>query len=127
MRPWPGRNLPIRAALSQSPESFANNLDECGIKLACATREEAERSQSKAAFANAVAALRQVASPYHLAHGLLDYAEYLSAGVDSDAVRSPVAEALAIADSLGARPLTDRARGVLEVSGAEEATLRVEA
>jgi tetratricopeptide (TPR) repeat protein len=75
--------------------------------------DKADGTGAESALANAVAALRQVASPYHLAHGLLDYAEHLSTVDDRDGVRSFVAEARAIADPLRARPLIDRAERVL--------------
>jgi len=52
-RPLNASAAEIRLAysLSQSPEEFARNLDECGLKLACVTRDEAERSHRNAAFA----------------------------------------------------------------------------
>lgn len=52
-RPLDANAAEIRLAysLSQSPEGFARNLDECGFKLACATKDEAERSHRTAAFA----------------------------------------------------------------------------
>ena len=78
------------------------------------------------ALANSVAALRQVANPYHLAHGLLDYAQHLGAGDDPSRVRALVAEAIAIADSLGASPLWIGREKVLEVSGAESVSVQVE-
>jgi class 3 adenylate cyclase/tetratricopeptide (TPR) repeat protein len=61
------------------------------------------------AFDAAVAALRQAASPYHLAHGLLDHAEYLIRIDDATGVEPAGAEARTIAEDLRALPLLDRA------------------
>lgn len=63
-------------------------------------------------FDQAIAALRRVASPYHLAHGLLDHAEYLVATGKPDRADPAVAEARAIADNLSARPLLARAESI---------------
>ncbi|HJY60848.1 MAG TPA: hypothetical protein VJ418_31090, partial [Streptosporangiaceae bacterium] len=48
-------------------------------------------------------------TPYHLAHGLLDYAEYLTREGDPDAAAQTVAEARDIARRLRCQPLLDRA------------------
>jgi hypothetical protein len=70
-------------------------------------------------FADAVAAARRTGSPYHLAHGLLDQAEYvLSHDTNDGAARADgaaasaeplIAEARQIAERLGAAPLAARA------------------
>ena len=60
-------------------------------------------------------ALRTSGTPYHLAHGLLDHAEYLAdlgLGLDLDhqhQAAAAIAEATAIADRLGCTSLRDRA------------------
>jgi tetratricopeptide (TPR) repeat protein len=59
-------------------------------------------------FESAVTAFRELGSPYHLAVGLLDYAEHLQATAGPD-VALPATEAAAIAAHLRARPLVDRA------------------
>jgi tetratricopeptide (TPR) repeat protein len=46
--------------------------DMCVARLAGATGEDAEQL-----FSEAIAGLREKSTPYHLAHGLLDYAEHL--------------------------------------------------
>ena len=61
------------------------------------------------AFAAAVAGLRQHSTPYHLAHGLLDYAEYLTRVGDTEAAEAAIAEARGIAGRLRCQPLLDRA------------------
>jgi hypothetical protein len=61
------------------------------------------------AFAAAVTGLRERSTPYHLAHGLLDHAEYLTRLGDTDAAALAVNEARGIGDRLHCRPLLDRA------------------
>jgi len=62
-----------------------------------------------AAFAAAIAGLRQHSTPYHLAHGLLDHAAYLAARGDTEAAAAAAGEAAGIAARLGCQPLADRA------------------
>ncbi|MGH3205654.1 MAG: adenylate/guanylate cyclase domain-containing protein [Streptosporangiaceae bacterium] len=83
-----------------------------------------------ASFAAAIASLRDQSTPYHLAHGLLDHAQYLTAASASrsvgnsgsagnagsagsagsaEAAASAIAEARDIAARLRCRPLLDRA------------------
>jgi hypothetical protein len=60
-------------------------------------------------LAAAIVELRAVASPYHLAHALLDRAEHLNGlgeSIDADAL---IDEAYTIAAKLRAQPLLDRA------------------
>lgn len=62
-------------------------------------------------YVAALDALRTAASPYHLAHGLLDHAEHLADhGRDHDAATDAIAEAVIIAERLDCAPLRDRAR-----------------
>jgi hypothetical protein len=69
-----------------------------------------------AAFAAAIAGLRQHSTPYHLAHGLLDYAQFLGQLGQADAADAAADEACCIAERLRCRPLLDRAA---ELSHAE--------
>ena len=64
-------------------------------------------------FDSAIAALRHAGSPYHLAQGLLDEAEYLAGERDSQAVMELVSEARTIGEKLSARPLLERCDQVL--------------
>jgi class 3 adenylate cyclase len=64
---------------------------------------------AKEAFTAAITGLREQSTPYHLAHGLLDYAEYLTRQGDADAAAAAVEEARAIAGRLRCQPLLDRA------------------
>jgi class 3 adenylate cyclase/predicted ATPase len=68
------------------------------------------------AFAAAVTSLRERSTPYHLAHGLLDHAEYLTQRGDTDAAAWAIAEARGIADRLRCQPLLDRADALDQVT-----------
>ncbi len=65
------------------------------------------------AFAAAIAGLRQHSTPYHLAHGLLGYAEYLSHRDDDEAAGAAIGEARDIAGRLRCPPRLDRAADLL--------------
>jgi len=65
-----------------------------------------------AAFSTAIAGLRQYSTAFHLAHGLLDYAEHLIRLNDTGAAEAAVAEARNIADCLRCQPLMDRTAGL---------------
>jgi hypothetical protein len=66
-------------------------------------------------FTAAIAGLREQSTPYHLAHGLLDHADYLLAGGDAETADDPEAAAAAIEEArdiagrLRCQPLLDRA------------------
>jgi class 3 adenylate cyclase len=60
-------------------------------------------------FAAAIASLRELSTPYHLAHGLLDYAEELTRRGETEAAAAAADEATAIAVQLRCQPLLDRA------------------
>jgi class 3 adenylate cyclase/predicted ATPase len=62
-----------------------------------------------AAFASAMASLRERGTPYHLAHGLLDHAKYLLRRGEGGAAAQAIEEARVIARGLGCQPLLDRA------------------
>jgi hypothetical protein len=44
-------NIRLAWSLSHSPDGFVKNLDECGFRVACVTKEEAARSHRDASFA----------------------------------------------------------------------------
>jgi tetratricopeptide (TPR) repeat protein len=69
-----------------------------------------------ASFAAAVNNLREYSTPFHLAHGLLDHADYLSRLGDADAAGTAISEAVEIAQRLRCQPLLDRA---LDLSAAQ--------
>jgi tetratricopeptide (TPR) repeat protein len=62
-----------------------------------------------AAFAAAITSLRELSTPYHLAHGLLDHAQHLTRLNDRQAAEAALGEARAIAGRLRCQPLLDRA------------------
>jgi class 3 adenylate cyclase/tetratricopeptide (TPR) repeat protein len=66
-----------------------------------------------ASFAAAISRLRELSTPYHLAHGLLDHAGFLARTGDGEAAAKAVAEAAGIARKLRCQPLLDRAAGLL--------------
>jgi methyl coenzyme M reductase subunit C-like uncharacterized protein (methanogenesis marker protein 7) len=61
------------------------------------------------AFEAAVTSLREQSTPYHLAHGLLDHAEYLTRHGDADTAALAIEEARGIGHRLRCQPLLDRA------------------
>jgi class 3 adenylate cyclase/tetratricopeptide (TPR) repeat protein len=69
----------------------------------------AEPAGGAAAFAAAIASLRERSTPYHLAHGLLDHAQYLLSQGDAAAAALAIEEARDIGDRLRCQPLLDRA------------------
>ena len=71
--------------------------------------QDGDQSAAAAAFAGAITALREHGTPYHLAHGLLDHAGYLTRHGHSDAAAQAIDEARAISARLRCRPLLDRA------------------
>jgi hypothetical protein len=64
------------------------------------------------AFASAISELRELSTPYHLAHGLLDYALYLLPRGEAEAAGTSVEEAREIAGRLRCQPLLDRAEDI---------------
>ena len=62
-----------------------------------------------ASYAAAISSLRELSTPYHLAHGLLDHAGHLTRLHDTDAAAAAIAEARDIAGRLRCQPLLDRA------------------
>jgi class 3 adenylate cyclase/tetratricopeptide (TPR) repeat protein len=62
-----------------------------------------------AAFTAAISSLREKSTPYHLAHGLLDHAWYLTRLDDAEAAARAIGEARDIAGRLRCQPLLDRA------------------
>ena len=74
-------------------------------RLAAADGDQA----AAAAFTAAISGLRELSTPYHLAHGLLDHAEHLTRLHDAEAAEAAIGEARDIARSLRCPPLLDRA------------------
>jgi hypothetical protein len=70
---------------------------------------DSDDSAAGAAFAAAVGALRELSTPYHLAHGLLDHAGYLTRLGNAVAAAAAAKEARDIAGNLHCQPLLGRA------------------
>jgi tetratricopeptide (TPR) repeat protein len=85
-------------------------------------RQLAARADPSAteAFAAATQSFRQLGSPYHLAVGLLDHADHLTAADDPQAAHQLAAEAEGIAERLGAQPLLKRARRLMPGAAYEQ-------
>jgi class 3 adenylate cyclase len=69
-----------------------------------------------AAFAAAIASLRELSTPYHLAHGLLDHAQHLTRLHDPQAAEAALGEARDIAGQLRCQPLLDRAADLMSAA-----------
>jgi tetratricopeptide (TPR) repeat protein len=91
----PGRLAPMQRA----------ERDLARARLAAAGGDQ----DAGAALAAAVTGLRQHSTPYHLAHGLLDDAQYLIRVGEVEAAETAIGEAGGIAARLRCRPLLDRA------------------
>ncbi len=65
-----------------------------------------------ASLAAAVGRLRELSTPYHLAHGLLDQAQHLMRQGDTEAAAGAVEEARSTATRLRCQPLLDRAAAI---------------
>ncbi|MGH3172955.1 MAG: hypothetical protein ACRDPF_03700 [Streptosporangiaceae bacterium] len=83
--------------------------------------QSAERTLVRARLANrdgyaaavAGSALREHSTPYHLAHGLLEHAGYLTGLGEAEAAGTAISEARAIAGRLRCQPVPDRAAGLM--------------
>jgi hypothetical protein len=67
---------------------------------------------AQVAWSSAISSLREHSTPYHLAHGLLDHAQYLRRSGDADAAVLAIEEARGIAGRLRCQPLLDRAADI---------------
>jgi class 3 adenylate cyclase/tetratricopeptide (TPR) repeat protein len=74
-----------------------------------------------ASFAAAISGLRELSTPYHLAHGLLDQAQHLGRLHDSDAAEAAIGEARDIARKLRCQPLLGRAANLTSLQSAVKA------
>jgi class 3 adenylate cyclase/predicted ATPase len=82
---------------------------------------DADDPAAAAAFTAAITSLREQGTPYHLAHGLLDHAQYLLRHGEGDEAAQAIEETRVIARRLGCQPLLDRA------DAAEQARPRIRA
>jgi tetratricopeptide (TPR) repeat protein len=94
----PGRLAPMQRA----------ERDLARARLAARDGDQADA----ASFAAAITSLRELSTPYHLAHGLLDHAQFLLRLHDAQAAEAAIDEARDIARNLRCQPLLDRAAHV---------------
>jgi hypothetical protein len=100
----------LLALLDNSPPGHLAPMLRAERDLVRARRAENDGDQTAAtALPAAISSLRELSTPYHLAHGLLDHAEYLTRLHDSEAAEGAIAEACDIAGRLRCQPLLDRA------------------
>jgi class 3 adenylate cyclase/tetratricopeptide (TPR) repeat protein len=100
----------LLALLAASPPGYLPPMLRAERDLTLARLAAGDHDPSaSAAFAAAVASLRELSTPYHLAHGLLDHAQHLISLPDPDAAALALDEARTIAGRLRCQPLLDRA------------------
>jgi class 3 adenylate cyclase len=88
-----------------------------------AERDLARARQDPAQLPAAITGLRELSTPYHLAHGLLDHAAVLTRQGEPEAAAAAVAEATAIAIQLRCHPLLDRAAELDRAAATTPATV----
>jgi class 3 adenylate cyclase/tetratricopeptide (TPR) repeat protein len=100
----------LLALLAASPPGYLPPMLRAERDLTLARLAAGDHDPSaSAAFAAAVASLRELSTPYHLALGLLDHAQHLISLPDPDAAALALDEARTIAGRLRCQPLLDRA------------------
>ena len=103
----PGRLAPMQRA----------ERDLARARLAACDGEQA----AAASFAAAITGLRELSTPYHLAQGLLDHAEFLTRLHDAQAAEAAIGEARDIGRNLRCQPLLDRAADVASAKSPAQA------
>jgi class 3 adenylate cyclase/tetratricopeptide (TPR) repeat protein len=93
------------------PPMLRPERDLARARLAAAGGDPAAGRQ----FTSAISGLRELGTPYQLAHGLLDHAAYLTGLGDTAASAAAIDEAQAIGRRLRCRPLLDRATALHRV------------
>jgi hypothetical protein len=100
----------LLALLDSYPPGHLARMQRAERDLVRARLADHDGDQAAAAsYAAAISGLRQLSTPYHLAHGLLDYAQHLRRAGDAAAAAAAIDEARAIARQLGCQPLLNRA------------------
>src|SRR6476660_306482 len=74
--------------------------------------------QAVAEMTSLAISVRELSTPCHLAHGLLDYAQYLTRTRDAEGASAAIKEARAIAGRLRCQPLLDRAADIAPAKSA---------
>jgi hypothetical protein len=100
----------LLALLDSSPPGYLAPMLQAERDLTRARLAAGDGDQgSIGAFNVALDRLREQSTPYHLAHGLLDYAAHLARLDDTEGTAAAIEEARDIARLLGCQPLLDRA------------------
>jgi class 3 adenylate cyclase len=107
--------------LDAQPPGYLAPMLRAELDLARVRLSSGPAGHAAAAFSKVVTVLRAESTPYHLAHGLLDHAEYLTGQHDQNGAADAIGEAREIAERLGCQPLADRATRVAMSSSARAA------
>jgi hypothetical protein len=103
----PGRLAPMQRA----------ERDLARTRLAARDGDQA----AAASFAAAITGLREQSTPYHLAHGLLDHAQFVLRLHDAQAAEAAIGEARDIARNLRCQPLLGRAAHITSAKSPAQA------
>ena len=104
----------LLAMLESYPPGHVAPVQQAERELVRARMAGVEVGQgADAAFAAAISSLRELSTPFHLAHGLLDQAQYLVSRGEADEAAAAVKEAREIAARLRCGPLLDRAEDLM--------------
>jgi class 3 adenylate cyclase/predicted ATPase len=95
--------------LGAQPPGYLAPMLQAERDLARVRLAASDGNDATSSFTQVVALLREKSTPYHLAHGLLDQAEYLIGRGDADSAADAIGEVREIADRLRCQPLADRA------------------
>jgi class 3 adenylate cyclase/tetratricopeptide (TPR) repeat protein len=78
-----------------------------------------------AMFASAISSTRELSTPYHLAHGLLDHADYFTRLDDGESAAMALSEARDIAERLCCGPLLDRVADLIPARPQVQASMQL--
>jgi class 3 adenylate cyclase len=115
--PLTGRDAEL-ATLDSRPPGHVPAMLRPERDLAVARLAAADGDQTaEPLFSSAITGLRELSTPYHLAHGLLGHAAYLTGLGDATAAAQAIEEAQAIGQRLRCQPLLDRAAALTPAEG----------
>lgn len=103
-----GRADPAPAGKAASA-GWSHPAPSCGGTIAWSP---GRHGQAAAEMTSLAISVRELSTPCHLAHGLLDYAQYLTRTRDAEGAAAAIKEARAIAGRLRCQPLLDRAADI---------------
>ncbi|HKA95306.1 MAG TPA: adenylate/guanylate cyclase domain-containing protein [Streptosporangiaceae bacterium] len=103
----------LLALLDPCPPGHLASMLRAERDLVRARLADHDSGEAASSFASAIGSLRELSTPYHLAYGLLDYAQHLTRVSDGDAAAAAYGEAGEIARRLRCEPLIDRAAAAI--------------